>query len=199
MANIKPFIDRHEFQHGLTILRRAFRSAHDQVVLEMDEARGEYEAHLEAIGDGPDTIYWTDGYSVITTSDSLRMNVAAAISAVGELRLAFAVMFYHHWERSVCQWAGKEIRDGHAALEKAAKAQGYPVHEDMTLVQALANLSKHGAGKWALHLFNRWDDLFREGFDPQKSLECRGALDLQEDHVWEVADIVEACSPVDPL
>lgn len=198
MANIKPFLDKHDFLHGLRILRRAFKSAHDQVMSELDEACREHEAHAEAIGDGPDTIYWTDSYSVITTLESLQLNVDAANAAVQELRLAFAVTFYHHWERSVCRWAGKEIKQGHPTLEKEAKKLGYPVHEDMRLVQALANLSKHGAEKWAIKLCT-WPGLFRKGIDHFKVVDWRGALDLQEDHVWQIADIVEACSPIDPL
>lgn len=197
MAYIKPFIDRHEFQHGLRILRRAFGAAHNQVMDELEKAESAFRDHVAIIGEGEDTVDWTDGYVTITTSQSLALDAEAARKAVQELRLAFAIMFYHHWERSVCRWAGKHIQ-GHDKLEAAARAQGYPVHDDMKLLQCLANLTKHGTEKWAMGLFPFWHDLFQEGFDPLKVIDWRGMLSLQEDHVWQIAEIVEACSPESP-
>lgn len=194
MANLRPFLDRHDFLHGLNILRRAFAAAHSQVMSEMEEAETAYWAHVAEIGDGIDTTVWTDGLVTITTTDSLRLDLSAAGAAVRELRLAFAVTFYHHWERSVSRWMGKHIQ-GHDKLEGAAKALGYPVHEDMQYVQCLANLTKHGTERWALKLFPFWPDLFGEGFDPEKARDWRGELDLQEDHIWQIAEIVEACAP----
>src|SRR3546814_2456369 len=78
-----------------------------------------------------------------------------------DLRKAYAVAIYHHWERSALQWTNRK-NEKHDDLARRVLAMGYPIDPHLHVVRDLANLLKHDNDRWGLKLHGSWPDVDRK-------------------------------------
>jgi hypothetical protein len=105
-------------------------------------AAEEYEADVER-----DPKAWIgemeDGYILWDQSQVHEMKVETAEEAVQDVRKAFAISAYHHWERYARRWTGSGSSTKHDKLVERTVALSYPVAIELERVHRLANVLKH--------------------------------------------------------
>jgi hypothetical protein len=195
MADLRSILRPYHFHRGIQMLRRGYETSRDALASEASSTAAAMREHAAAIENEDDIIDYTDGFVVVTRTDTLRLQLSAAVDAAGEVRTAFAVAFYHHWERSVSSWAEKHLKN-FDELTKAMSELGYPMHPRIGAVRALANLLKHDSWKWGEELKRDWPDVFVRNVRVwPTNTGWYEVIDLTDDHVLEVIDVVEASGP----
>jgi hypothetical protein len=148
-----PFDVRgYQYQSDVDVLRKSAESglaalAHE--VRALEQQLEEYRRIGEFDGDRNE-----DGVVLWDREDLLSHEIAFACGALMELRKAFAIAAYHHWERSVQLWIvqtseiaapdsidarRKRHARGYEDISKAASEIGYPADVELPRVAALAN------------------------------------------------------------
>ncbi|WP_131829578.1 hypothetical protein [Teichococcus deserti] len=155
------------------------------------------EAHHKASPEDHDPEVWT-------YQDHLSYRAAEVLADLADLRNAFAVMIYHRWERSAHQWIEISGSPNHEDITKKLTAAGISFHEDLKMLQLLANVAKHNSAKYGPKLFASHRGLFKVGFDPQgtsptgkmpEHVDWAGNLALTDEHIPAFCDIVAQSSP----
>lgn len=194
MADLTPYIRAFQLQDGIRTLMRSFNTSHETLQGAAEEAEDAWSKHERAIGDGPDAVGWTDGYAILTTTDLLKLRMVNAWAAASELRAAFIIALYHHWERCVYLW-GDRRSSSHADHVRVMKGLGYPPDPDLEKVYRLASLLKHNSDRHGDRVWTLWREVFSPTFTCGPNADWYGGLDLTDDHVNEVADIVGRSGP----
>ncbi|PZO90192.1 MAG: hypothetical protein DI623_07620 [Sphingomonas sanxanigenens] len=194
MADLTPYIQGFRLQGGVRTLRRSFSTSHDALLTAAEEAEGEWLRHEQSVGGGPDTIGWTDGYSILTTSEILKLRTINAWEAAAELRAAFIIALYHHWERCVFCW-GEGKSSTHKDHLKTLYGLGYSADLNLDKAYRLASLLKHNSDRHGKKLWALWPEVFSTTFTPRENADWYGGLNLTADHVDEVAEIIARSGP----
>uniref|UniRef100_A0A182SSZ1 Core-binding (CB) domain-containing protein n=1 Tax=Anopheles maculatus TaxID=74869 RepID=A0A182SSZ1_9DIPT len=147
-------------QSGLTALRRRRRIL---------------ERRLHALPPAAH-VHWAfdehgEQFEIPSQADDLETEIEMATDAMNELRKAFAIAAYHHWERSVLEWWHAEnpaARDEsvpeerrpkppqkHGKLQEFAENVATPPAPALDKVRTLANALKHNSK-------DRWDNLAQQ-------------------------------------
>lgn len=197
MVALSPYFHAQQYERGLRLLALAYTTSNDALKNDLDCRVEDLIGHREAIARGEiaDTIEYNDGFVIITGNKARQLRADALFDALAELKAAFAIAFFHHWERSVCQWAGKHLRNFNEQ-KKAVSALGYPLHPRIEAAQNLANLLKHGNGMWAERLRTSWPELLpSEAESGPVNADWRELIDLKDAQIDELQRILYACSP----
>ena len=147
------------FQSGIDVLRKSAGAGLAALRTETSELRLKLEAYRKAgafVAERDD-----EGHIIWDEEDRLQLEIKIGEEAMMELRKAFVVATYHHWERSVLRWAARNAQvmtlDGvgaktkrldHGKLRAAAEKAGFRADAHMSSVVALANFLKHGSAHW---------------------------------------------------
>jgi hypothetical protein len=130
-----------------------------------------------------------------------------------ELRKAFAIAAYHHWERSVQLWivptneiAARDSFDarrkrharGYEDISKAASEIGYPADVELPRVAALANTLKHNSKAYGARLLKLWPDILPSQFQNSTNpTDWASAIQLSDEHLNEIFNIVSRSGPTE--
>lgn len=187
----------YEFRNGLRIIENSFRASEAALLDEIERAMDDAFAHQQSqeqgaawIGERDD-----DGYILWDQQTLLDFRVEDARAALREIRNAFAIVIYHHWERSALRWTGL-TKGNHDTILKKSMALGYPVHEHLERTRLLINTLKHDSSRDAPTLFEKANQYFRDGFIGTSNLETwQDAIALSTEHILELIEIVRASGP----
>lgn len=126
----------------------------------------------------------------------LDMHIEAREEALMDLRKAFVMALYHHWERAI-QTATGGKPGNHKGLVKLANEKGISLHPRLASILALANTLKHNSDKYGTALCQSWSDVFGAHFRPRPEgkTDWYAAIRLTDAHILEVSDIVAASGP----
>jgi hypothetical protein len=120
-----------------------------------------------------------------------------------ELRKAFAIAAYHHWERSVQLWIEIDAPDkrnaqGYKEISKAASKIGYPADVELPRVNALANTLKHNSKDCGAKLLKLWPDiLLPQVQNSTNPTDWVSAIQLSGEHLNEIFNIVSRSGPAE--
>jgi hypothetical protein len=192
---------RKSAQTGLAALRREINALGQQI--EDYRRGGEFDGERDEEG----SVLWE-------RDDIISYEIDFGNKALLELRKAFAIAAYHHWERSVQRrWIAQEsetaARDGsdgsgtrkkglksYKELSSAASIIGYETDSGLWRVMALANTLKHNSETYGKELLGLWPDIFSRPFQKlPKWYDTASAVQLTDDHLSEIFDIVSKSGP----
>ena len=156
-----PRLQSWRFHYGLDMLVAAYRRAADGP--EADKMRA--EASLKDWVASPSYQEHPDpqGYS-----DHLAGLHEEAEVALRLIREAFVISLFHFWERQAKAWTHSGSNYHHDDVIKMLTQQGFtPEADQLRLLQLVANVAKHSAGRSAQELYEVRENLFR---DPRRVL-----------------------------
>lgn len=187
----------YRFLDGLRVLEKSFHAAESALLEDLERAKDEAFGHQQSQEQGA---AWVgerdeDGHVLWDQQTLLDYRVDDAWASVVEIRNAFAILIYHHWERSALRWTGSTKGD-HKQLVNRTKAKGYSVHSQLESVRLLVNTLKHDSENCAPELFKVRPDYFISGFTgPSLGLSWQEAISLQRGNIDELFSIVRASGP----
>lgn len=196
MAKLNFNLAGFSFQHGLKVLGASFQAALPGLtagVADANAALKAYEAAGVFIGERDEEtgdIYWDQ-------RQVLEFEIEMAEIARQEMRKAYAIAAYHHWERNVRIWAGKDNLRTHEEMTAATLAEGYPIHPRLDRVRQLANTLKHDNRRWGTALLEAWPEAYRWDFRPRPSgrVYWAEAVALSDEQMEELFDILSGSGP----
>lgn len=153
------------YQDGVNSIRLCYDNASRALELDTERAYDEITAYNAkvAAGDQSGIERDEDGHILWDEEDILMHRSLAAEEALNTLRKAFAIMLYHHWERSVREWV--QSKNGkHDTLVTSAAAIGQPTDPLVNDLRTLVNALKHNNDTWGKPLHNDRPDLFKADF-----------------------------------
>ncbi len=186
----------YDFSRGVRILKEGYASA----ILALEQKADmlgtqllEYREHL-AHGGAPDEERDEEGFLLWDRERLLEMDIEVCSAGLGEVRKAFVMALYHHWERAVRKDTGynKPYHDG---LLKAAAAAQIPVQPDLEKVRHLVNTLKHNNEDRGLQLLEHWPEVFYSDFSHHANTDWYQSIELTDDHVHQTLSIIAASGP----
>ncbi|GBR09819.1 hypothetical protein [Gluconobacter frateurii] len=154
---------------------------------------------------------YDEGCEDWSEQDDVECDIDMAKDALNELRKAFCVAAYHHWERSVSEWyhaysqappnqdrPSVKFPRGHEELENFCQScLNISTHKSLKSVTSLVNLLKHNNK-------NRWQDVHREwptivpGGRPGNGADWSGTVRLTDEDLLRVFEVVRLSGPKRP-
>ncbi|CUW48566.1 hypothetical protein [Novacetimonas hansenii] len=198
-AEIKLPLQRIRYVSGLDILciaaeagLKGLRTHRDIKIEELQSLPEEIAVEDFVDEDDVQHIVWSN-------ADDLETDIEMAADALNELRKAFCVAAYHHWERAVIEWwydsnLTKNPPRSFNDIKAYAEQLGIPVDEDLGKVVALTNLIKHNnKDKWA-KLRGVWPEIVpRER--PGNVADWSGTVELTDNDLLDVFRAVQRSGP----
>jgi hypothetical protein len=155
MAAFKFDARQFEFDHGVRLLKQGYEAARDALLKEIERIRADARAYEERLANGGDWIgEREDGHVLWEQTDVYEAETEDAHRALYEVRRAFIIALYHHWERSAARWLGND-NASHKQLERYCASNGFGPSLDLNAVRCLANHLKHRPGAnsdWLIEL-----------------------------------------------
>ena len=153
------------YQDGINSIRLSYDSAAQALELQTERAYDEiraYNAKVEG-GDQSGIERDEDRHVVFDEADVLMYQSLAAEEALNTLRKAFAIVLYHHWERSAREWV--QSKNGkHDTLVSSLAANGQGTEPLVNDLRTLVNTLKHNNDGWGVPLHTDRADLFKSEF-----------------------------------
>ncbi len=186
----------YDFSRGVRILKEGYASA----ILALEQKADmlgtqllEYRQHL-ANGGEPDEERDEEGFLLWDRERLLEMDLEVCSAGLGEVRKAFVMALYHHWERAVRKDTGCN-KPYHEQLLKAAAAAQIPVQPDLEKVRHLVNTLKHNNEDRGLQLLEHWREVFYAGFSHDANTDWYQSIEITDDLVDQVISIIAASGP----
>ncbi|MCW2339123.1 hypothetical protein M2337_003413 [Sphingobium sp. B2D3A] len=198
MAPLRFNLQGYSYQDGISILRNSFEAAQEALHTKREGAMDEAVAYQEGLKEG--TVEWIgerdeDGFVIWDQQSVLDYNVRDAEEAAKELRKAFCIAMYHHWERSALQWVDK-VQLKHAGLVAMVEAIPYPVDAKLSDLHLLVNALKHNNAKWLKQLADKRPDLLMVDLQGEREkVNWYGVISVRPQHVEEFFDVLTASGP----
>lgn len=158
------------YQDGVNSILLSYDSAARALQLDTERAYDEInDYNVKVLASDPSGIERDgDGHILWDEADVLMHRSLQAEDALNTLRKAFAIVLYHHWERSVREWV-KSKHGKHDALVIAALAIGQPTDPLVDDLRLLVNTLKHNNEVWGKPLHASRPDLFKAEFKISQS------------------------------
>ena len=155
MATLGFDARRFEFDHGVRLLKQGYEGARDALLKEIERIRADARSYEEGLANGGEWIgEREDGHVLWDQTDVYEAETEDAHRALYEVRRAFIIALYHHWERSAARWLGNDDAR-HEQLERYCASSGFGPSPDLNAVRCLANHLKHRPGSnsdWLIKL-----------------------------------------------
>jgi hypothetical protein len=199
----------YEFQSALEAIRRSAQAGLAALSREINLLEQQLEDYYRAgnfEGERDE-----NGYVIWERDDILNHEIAFAQEALMELRKAFAIAAFHHWERSVQRWITQETEtaaangsvtrkkksvQGFNDLSREASRIGYATDPKLQRVVTLVNTLKHNGDARGMELLRSWRGLFPPQFQtPSELSDWASAIRLTDQHLDEVFDVVSKSGP----
>lgn len=152
------------FQRGVAILAKSFASAIVALNADVQNAKDEAFGYQQSLEQGGEWIGETDddGTVIWDQSQILDYEVEVVNEAAQELRKAFALALYHHWERSARLWTQAD-NWSHEQLVAASLKRGYSACLDAKLIQTMREFGEEELADLREREPARYDALREEG------------------------------------
>jgi hypothetical protein len=140
----------------------SYDSASQALELHTERAYDEIREHNAKVEGGDDSGTERDehGHVLWDEADMLMYRSLAAEEALNTLRKAFAIVLYHHWERSAREWV-KSKNGSHDTLVNSLAATGQATGPLVNDLRTLVNTLKHDNDRWGTALHHDRPDLFK--------------------------------------
>lgn len=184
------------FEHGLRMLEKGYEAARDALVAEGERITAEKLAYEESVDNGAEWEEERDeeGHLLWTRSNAYDSDIEDTQHALNEVRKAFVIALYHHWEDSAARWKGpkgqKAKQYEHGDLVKYCEEMGYGPHPELEAVRCLTNHLKHGANSG-----KPWFELMQKAspqFLPRKT---SAYLSLFDSDLYKIGTIILESGP----
>lgn len=196
-------------RHGVDRLERAYEAAESpfrEEIARIEADHAEMQAKVDA-GQAEWSVTGEDGQLEYDFGDELADRQYEADDALLTLRKAFAILVYHHWERSAQRWftySTKKPNHGH--LVCALKGAGYASDETgLSELNHLVNCLKHDSANSGPVLYGERPDLFEPDFDPNqlhpvtgepfKKIDWANHIALTDAHLRRFFEVVRSSAP----
>ena len=166
------------FELGLDQIRTAYRAAMEGCEVQISKARREAEIFREA--NSPFSSEDSEEWLQLVDLGCVK---GLAEAGKSEIREAFVLSAFHHWERWMRRRTGEQ--GSFTTLSKAAQDIGY-THPRPGILNSLCNLLKHDNVDHAEALASQWSELFGElphGVPGQREWK----LAIQDHHIEQVS------------
>ncbi|MCY1360063.1 hypothetical protein D9M69_466710 [compost metagenome] len=186
----------YDFSRGIRILKEGYASAILALKQKADTLGTqllEYREHL-AHGGEPDEERDAEGFLLWDRERLLEMDLAVCSDGLGEVRKAFVIALYHHWERAVRKDTGYSKQKHDELLEAAAAAQ-IAVQPDLEKVRHLVNTLKHNNEKRGSELLKHWPEVFPSEFHHNANTDWYQSIGLTDAHVHQALNIIAGSGP----
>lgn len=189
MVKLGPYIRRSQFEHGLRMLEMGYRAARDALEAEIERIKVEAIAYEESLANGGEWIgEYEDGRILWEQSQAYEAQVDDVGHASLEVRKAFVIALYHHWERSATGWKGGYA--SHDELADYCAGEGYGPSTDLGAVRCLANYLKHGPNS-----SKDWLGRLRRDYPSFLTQAPTFIFGLSEDDLYKIAATILASGP----
>lgn len=180
------------FDHGVRLLKQGYEAARDALLGEVERTQAKASMYEEDLANGGEWIgEREDGHILWEQSQIYDAEIDDTYQALYEVRRAFIIALYHHWERSAASWLGEDA--GHAKLEQFCADNGFGPSPDLDAVRHLANHLKHGPASRS-----PWLDKMREKYPLFMPRVGTFAFGLSDDDITKVAAAILASGPPEP-
>lgn len=187
---IFSYLRQYQFEHGLRMLEKGYIAARDSLQAEIDHIAAEALAYEDALANGGEWIgEYEDGHILWEQSKLYDAQTDDVHNALFEIRKAFIIALYHHWEHSASTWRGGGYASHKKLTEYCAEA-GYHPSPELDAVRCLANHLKHGPNSdtdWLGRLRNDYPSFLPHGPGV--------VFGLSEDTLYKVAAAILASGP----
>ena len=190
MAELRFNVLGFAYQEGIKRLAEGFISAgaalHDAVA----KATAALDAYESDVAAGGQRIgEWEDGVCLWEQSDLLQMRIEDA----QDVRKAFALAAYHHWERWARRWT-RSTHNKHDRLTAQTLQQGYAIDPRINALRDLVNALKHNNPVWGDALTRSWPEVvtsYRAGVD----MDLYEEIELSDVQVTAIFDVIANSGP----
>jgi hypothetical protein len=192
MVKIGSYFRHYQFEHGLRMLEKGYVAARDTLQAEIERIEGEAEAYEKALAKGGEWIgEFEDGRVLWEQSQVYQAQIDDVHHALFEVRKAFVIALYHHWEDSAAGWNGGDAK--HGELATFCASEGYGPSPELDAVRYLANHLKHGRNS-----STDWLSRLRKKYPTFLSQRPGVLFGLSEDDLYRVAAAILASGPDSP-
>lgn len=192
MAKLAFDFRHYTFQHELGLLKKGYTAARDALLAEAERIETEARAYEESLANGGKWIgEYEDGHLLWEQSRIFEYQINDIHYALAEVRNAFAIALYHHWERSALAWKGSKAT--HKELADYCASMGYGPSPDLDAVRHLANHFKHGPNSnrnWLAEMREKYPLFLPRGPSP--------AFGLSDDDLFMIGEVISASGPPAP-
>ncbi|HEY0121269.1 MAG TPA: hypothetical protein VGC14_05820, partial [Rhizobium sp.] len=149
-----------------------------------------------------------EGFIIWEQDQVLRHQILQSQEALIELRKAFAIAAFHHWERSVQRHFAHESSNSapndrprrslrsYDRIKQEAINLGYPIDDNLDRVVTLINTLKHNNDEKGTHLHKVWPDIFPYEFkEPYRFTDWASSIEMADQQLTEVFDIISRSGP----
>ena len=190
MAKLEWDFQHYVYTRGIDTLKRAYLAATSALQSEIARIETEALEYETALANGGEWIGERDdeGYPLWDQSQIYSFEVQDAELAICEVRKAFVIAFYHHWEHSAAIWRGSA--GSHSELVCYCEKQGYGPSPHIDALRYLANFFKHGKNSktdWLNKLRAKYPEFMPRNVD--------FVFGLSDSDLDDIADIVLASGP----
>lgn len=184
------------YQQGIGYLEDGFVTSTAALAerrAQLDRDLQAYEALVEAGGERIGE--WEDGHRVWEQDQLIGLRIDDAEESVMDLRKAYVLALYHHWERAARRWTRISVWSSHDKLAAATRGLGYPIDRRLEAVRDLVNTLKHNSAERATQLFASWPDVLKANPAERPGLDWYSMVSLDDRHVREACEIVRRSGP----
>lgn len=188
------------YQQGVRNLETGFEASAAALAERRTQAQLDLAAYASMVAGGGERIgEWEDGHRLWEQDQVLEMEIEDAAESIMDLRKAYALAVYHHWERAARRWTGLNGWSNHQKLATASRDLGYPIDEHLQRVRDLVNTLKHNSAERASELFASWPEVLNVDPGRHPNLDWYTLVSLEDRHVKEVFAIACRSGPTAEL
>lgn len=184
------------YQQGVDWLETGFATSAPAMVELRAKLSRDLEAYEASVLAGGERIgEWEDGHRLWEQDQLFAIQMEDAEESLMDLRKAYVLAIYHHWERAARRWSRISTHAKHDKLVTATRDLGYPIDPRLEGVRDLVNTLKHNNAATASKLFLSWPDVLRADPAKRPDMDWYSVVHLGDRHVHEVCEIVRASGP----
>ncbi|MBW0151435.1 MAG: hypothetical protein KXJ53_09505 [Phenylobacterium sp.] len=184
------------FQQGVDWLESGFGTAAAALAQRHAEVAAELQAYEAGVAAGGARIgEWEDGVRLWEQDQLLALQMDDLEESLMDLRKAYVLAAYHHWERGARRWTRLGSHAKHLKLVAVTRELGYPIDARLTGLYDLVNTLKHNSGVWASKLASSWPAVLKGDPAARPGLDWYHLVELDDRDVHEVCSIVRASGP----
>lgn len=184
------------YEQGVDSLETGFTTAAAGLVARREDLHRALEAYEANVAAGGQRVgEEEDGHWLWEQDQLLTVQIEDAAGTLQDLRKAYVLAAYHHWERTARQWTRVSGHAKHDKLVAATLSLGYPVDERLAALRDLANTLKHNSTVQAAKLALSWPELLKVDPAHRPDLDWYSFILLDDRHVCEACEIIRRSGP----
>ena len=184
------------YQQGVDWLETGFATCASAMVSHRAKLSRDLEAYEVSVSAGGERIgEWEEGHRLWEQDQVFAMQIDDAEESLMDLRKAYVLAAYHHWERAARRWSRISNHAKHSKLITATRDLGYPIDPRLEGLHDLVNTLKHNSVGCASKLILSWPDVLKADPAARPDLDWYGCIEIEDRHVHEVCEIIRGSGP----